>query len=221
MNEPLAKPIEPQAATGMARYPHLFPSLRLGTLVLPDRFAMAPMTTNFAELDGAVTPRRRDYLAARGKGGFSLIVTENTGVHPSGRVMPRMVTADDDRHIPGPARLADAIHATGAKAIAWNSLRRVTTFCLDAHPGFRALHRRLMAEFGARMQTTAVAPRPVADQSLIAGSTTPAGRKELLESDWTYPYAAFGTADASIDDIYEPGLMTAGVYAAAELALRA
>ena len=37
--------------------------------------------------------------------------------------------------------------------------------------------------------------------------------------DWVYPYAALGAADAFIDDAYEPGLMTAGVYAAMELAL--
>lgn len=117
MNETPAKPMRPQAA-GMARYPHLFSSLRLGRLLLPNRFAMAPMTTNFADLDGGVTPRLCEYLAARGEGGFALIVTENMGVHASGRVMPRMVMADADRHIHGLARLADAIHATGARAIA-------------------------------------------------------------------------------------------------------
>jgi 2,4-dienoyl-CoA reductase-like NADH-dependent reductase (Old Yellow Enzyme family) len=108
----------PLQASGMARYPHLFSPLRLGQLLLPDRFAMAPLTTNFAGLDGGVTPRLCEYLAARGRGGFSLIVTENMGVHASGRVMPRMVMADEDRHIPGLAGLAAAIHASGAKAIA-------------------------------------------------------------------------------------------------------
>jgi 2,4-dienoyl-CoA reductase-like NADH-dependent reductase (Old Yellow Enzyme family) len=117
MNETPAKRMRPQAV-GMARYPHLFSPLRLGRLLLPDRFAMAPMTTNFAGLDGGVTPRLCEYLAARGSGGFSLIITENMGVHASGRVMPRMVMADEDKHIPGLTRLADAMHATGARAIA-------------------------------------------------------------------------------------------------------
>jgi 2,4-dienoyl-CoA reductase-like NADH-dependent reductase (Old Yellow Enzyme family) len=117
MNEPPTRAIGPQPA-GKGRYPHLFSPLRLGNLTLPDRFAMAPMTTNFAELDGGVSERLCDYLAARGRGGFSLIVTENMGVHRSGRVMPRMVMADEDSHIPGLARLADAIHAAGALAIA-------------------------------------------------------------------------------------------------------
>ncbi|MCC7288034.1 MAG: NAD(P)-binding protein [Burkholderiaceae bacterium] len=96
----------------------MFSPLRLGRLALPDRFAMAPMTTNFAGPDGEVTPQLCDYLAARGRGGFSLVVTENMGVHPSGRVMPRMVMADDDRRLTGLARLADAIRASGAMSIA-------------------------------------------------------------------------------------------------------
>lgn len=110
------EPPDPQPGT--ARYPHLFSPLRIGRLALPDRFAMAPMTTNYAALDGSVTPELCDYLAARARGGYSLIVTENMGVHPSGRVMPRMVMADDDRHVEGMARLADAIHAAGGRAIA-------------------------------------------------------------------------------------------------------
>ncbi|MGP1676465.1 MAG: oxidoreductase [Burkholderiales bacterium] len=65
-----------------------------------------------------MTARLCDYLAARGSGGFSLIITENMGVAASGRVMPRMVMADEDKHIRGLARLAGAIHATGAKGIA-------------------------------------------------------------------------------------------------------
>jgi 2,4-dienoyl-CoA reductase-like NADH-dependent reductase (Old Yellow Enzyme family) len=117
MNETPAERMR-QPPAGMGRYPHLFSPLQLGGLSLPDRFAMAPMTTNYAGLDGEVTPVLCDYLAARGRGGFSLIITENMGVHPSGRVMPRMVMADEDRHIPGLARLADAIHASGARAIA-------------------------------------------------------------------------------------------------------
>ena len=117
MKKTPAKLLQPQTSA-LVRYRHLFSPLQLGSLMLPDRFAMAPMTTNFAGLDGEATPQLCDYLAARGRGGFSLIITENMGVHASGRVMPRMVMADDDRHIPGLARLADAIHATGAKAIA-------------------------------------------------------------------------------------------------------
>jgi 2,4-dienoyl-CoA reductase-like NADH-dependent reductase (Old Yellow Enzyme family) len=90
--------------------------------------------------------------------------------------------------------------------------------CLDAHPGFRALHRRLMVELGGRVQCASVAPEPGAGRAMIAGPATRSGRKEVLPSDWAYPYAALGDPDALIDDAYEPDAMTAGVYAAVELA---
>jgi 2,4-dienoyl-CoA reductase-like NADH-dependent reductase (Old Yellow Enzyme family) len=117
MNETPARRVRPQAVA-MERFPHLFSPLKLGRLSLPNRFAMAPMTTNYAGPDGGVTPRLCDYLTARGSGGYSLIITENMGVHASGRVMPRMLMADEDKHIAGLARLADAIHATGVRTIA-------------------------------------------------------------------------------------------------------
>lgn len=102
---------------GAQRYPHLFSPLRIGSMTLANRFAMAPMTTNYANLDGSVSRELIDYLALRGRGGFGLIVTENLGVHPSGRVMPRMVMADSDKMLIGLERLAGGVQATGAKVI--------------------------------------------------------------------------------------------------------
>jgi 2,4-dienoyl-CoA reductase-like NADH-dependent reductase (Old Yellow Enzyme family) len=85
---------------GKDTFPQLFSSLKIGSLTLPTRFAMAPMTTNFANVDGSVSKELEDYLAARARGGFSLIITENLGVNPSGRVMPRMVMAHNDQMLP-------------------------------------------------------------------------------------------------------------------------
>lgn len=93
-------------------------TLRVGRVILPNRFAMAPMTTNFASEQGLVTPQLVDYLEARARGGFGLVITENLGVHASGRVMPRMAMADDDACIEGLARLAQAIQRHGARAFA-------------------------------------------------------------------------------------------------------
>jgi hypothetical protein len=93
--------------------------------------------------------------------------------------------------------------------------------CLDAHPGFRVLHRRLIEEFGGRVLSALAAPEAGAGLTVISGPTTRSGRKETLQPDWDYPYAAVGNADACIDDAYEPDLMTAGVYAAVELAVLA
>ena len=105
----------PDARIGAARFPNLFTPISIGRLQLANRFVMAPMTTNFAAADGSVTPELCEYLGLRGRGGFGLIVTENIGVHPSGRVMPRMVMAHEERFVPGLRQLVETVHATGAR----------------------------------------------------------------------------------------------------------
>jgi len=104
-------------APGVAAYPHLFSPLMLGRLRIPNRFSVPGLTTNYATADGFVTDALCEYLAARARGGFGLIVTENLGVHPSGRVMPRMAMIDDDRRIDGLARLATAVRREGGVVI--------------------------------------------------------------------------------------------------------
>ena len=102
---------------GHAQFPRLFTPVTLGPITLPNRFVVAPMTTNFANPDGTVSDSVHDYLVARARGGFSLVITENIGVHPSGRVMPRMLMGHDDSMLPGLSRLAASIHAAGAKVV--------------------------------------------------------------------------------------------------------
>ncbi|MDF3351620.1 NADH:flavin oxidoreductase [Sulfitobacter sp. KE34] len=97
-----------------AHFPHLFSPLRIGNLEVPNRFVVPALTTNFAETNGDVGDRLINYLEARAAGGFGLIVTENLGVHASGRVMPRMGMADTDERIPHLARLAKAVKGHGA-----------------------------------------------------------------------------------------------------------
>ena len=103
---------------GPVSFPHLFSPFRLGTHSLRNRMVMPGITTNFAEADGSVGDRLCDFLQARARGGFGLIIVENIGVHASGRVMPRMVMGHEDRYLPGLARLAGAIKSQGACAVA-------------------------------------------------------------------------------------------------------
>lgn len=99
-------------------FAHLFSPFRLGAQTLRNRMVMPAITTNFAESDGSVGDRLSDYLKARARGGFGAVITENIGVHVTGRVMPRMVMGHEDRYLPGLARLAGVIKAEGACAIA-------------------------------------------------------------------------------------------------------
>ncbi len=102
---------------GERAYPRLFSPFRLGRLQLPNRFVIPGLMTNYGTAGGFVTDALCAYLAARARGGFGLIVTENFGVHPGGRVMPRMVMIDDDRYVPGLARLAAAVKRHGVAVV--------------------------------------------------------------------------------------------------------
>lgn len=103
---------------GRELYPHVFSPFRLGGLELANRLVVPGLTTNFGNLDGTVSEALCDYLALRAAGGFGLITTENIGVDPGARAMPRMIMGHDDRFIPGLARLARAVKDAGVPAIA-------------------------------------------------------------------------------------------------------
>jgi 2,4-dienoyl-CoA reductase-like NADH-dependent reductase (Old Yellow Enzyme family) len=100
-----------------AIFPHLFSSLRIRQTVFRNRMIVPAMATHFAESDGAAGQSVTDYLEARAAGGFGAIITENIGVDAGGRVMARMLMADDDRFVPGLSRLAERVKRHGAVAI--------------------------------------------------------------------------------------------------------
>ncbi|NPV48538.1 MAG: FAD-dependent oxidoreductase [Armatimonadetes bacterium] len=97
----------------MAAYPHLFASLSLGSLQLPNRVFVAPMATNLADTQHCVTDQLVEYWVARARGGFGLLITEHAAVHRTGLTSPRMLGVFDDAHIPGLQRLAQAVHQVG------------------------------------------------------------------------------------------------------------
>lgn len=98
-------------------YEHLFKPIRLRAKTARNRLVVPAMATHFAEPDGSVGDRLRDYLQTRAQGGFGIVVTENLGVHSSGRLMARMAMADTDARLPGLTLLARAIRTHGALAI--------------------------------------------------------------------------------------------------------
>ncbi|OHD66343.1 MAG: hypothetical protein A2176_07625 [Spirochaetes bacterium RBG_13_51_14] len=96
---------------------HLFSPLKIGTMEIKNRIAMAPMATDFAEGDGTVTRRCIDYYEARARGGVGLIILEVCTIDAMSPYIPRTVGIWDDSFIPGLRELADAIHAHGARVI--------------------------------------------------------------------------------------------------------
>ncbi|MFA5494014.1 MAG: FAD-dependent oxidoreductase [Porticoccaceae bacterium] len=96
-------------------YPHLFSSFQLGTLTLPNRVVMAPMSTNMGGLDGSVTPELVAFYRARATGGTGMIIVEFCCVHrPTGRSEHRQLSLETPQQIDGHKLLVDAIASAGA-----------------------------------------------------------------------------------------------------------
>ncbi len=89
---------------------------RIGTMTLRNRFVMPPMVTQYADKEGYVTERSRNYYAARAKGGVGLIIVEATYVDDCGKAFMNQLGISQDKFIPGLNSLAEAIHQGGARA---------------------------------------------------------------------------------------------------------
>ncbi len=89
---------------------------RIGSVQIPNRIVMPPMTTRTADEDGTVTDDTMAYYLARARGGVGLITVEMASPEKVGRHRRREIGIYDDRFLPGLTRLVDAIHRAGSKA---------------------------------------------------------------------------------------------------------
>lgn len=97
-------------------HPHLLAPGRLGSLELRNRILMTPMGDNQATAGGYVTDQQIDYFEARAKGGAALLLVGSVGVTaPDGLSSPRQSAIGGDDFVPGWRRLADRVHAQGAR----------------------------------------------------------------------------------------------------------
>ncbi len=106
-------------------YEKLFSEIKVGSLILKNRIIFPPISTNFASVNGEVTPYFIYHYARRAKGGAALITLENMCIqYPDARHGATQPRIDDDRFIPGLSLLAYEIHK-------YNSL----AFMELTHPG--------------------------------------------------------------------------------------
>src|SRR5216684_6001128 len=89
---------------------------RIGSVQIPNRIVMPPMTTRTADEEGTVTDDTMAYYLARARGGVGLITVEMASPEKVGRHRRREIGIYDDRFLPGLTRLVDAIHRAGSKA---------------------------------------------------------------------------------------------------------
>ena len=79
-----------------------------------NRFALAPLTNTQSHADGRLSEDEHRWLEARGRGGFGLVMTAAAYVDPRGQAWGGQLGVASEDHLPGLARLADALRATGA-----------------------------------------------------------------------------------------------------------
>ncbi|GEP40575.1 putative NADH-dependent flavin oxidoreductase YqiG [Nocardioides psychrotolerans] len=81
-----------------------------------NRFALAPLTNTQSNADGTLSDDEHDWLVARGRGGFGLVMTCAAYVDPAGQAWQGQLGIASDEHLPGLTRLADSLRATGARS---------------------------------------------------------------------------------------------------------
>lgn len=121
----------------------LWQPVLINQMELRNRIVYPPMVTQYADEQGFITDRARNYYEARAKGGAGLVIIEATYVHPRGHAFAQQIGISDDKFIPGLTGLVDAIHRHGAKA------------AIQLHHGGRMAKSKLMG-------MKPVAPSPIA-----------------------------------------------------------
>ncbi len=97
-------------------YSHLLSPGNIGAMELRNRLLLTAMGTGYAEEDGTCGERILEFNRSIAEGGTALVTMGVVGVGwPLGNNMPRQPAISDDRFIPGVRRVAEAVHAHGAK----------------------------------------------------------------------------------------------------------
>ncbi len=107
----------------------LFDPIKLGSLALPNRIIMAPLTRGRATRAHVPTPLMAEYYAQRASAG--LIISEATGISQQGLGWPYAPGLWNDEQVRAWRLVTDAVHGAGGRIVAqlWHMGRLV-------HPDF-------------------------------------------------------------------------------------
>src|SRR3954467_4684028 len=105
--------------------PSLFDPLKLGSLDLPNRFVMAPLTRARAGREGVPNELMAAYYAQRA--GAGLIISEATGISREGLGWPNAPGLWNDDQVEGWKQVTAAVHRAGGRIVAqlWHMGRLV------------------------------------------------------------------------------------------------
>ncbi len=124
----------------------LFQPFELGSLRLPTRVVMAPMTRSFSP-NGVPTDAVVDYYRRRAAAGVGLIITEGTTVgHAAANGYPQVPRFYGEDALVGWKRVVDAVHAAGGRIVPqlWHvgNVRRLGTEPDASVPGYGPMEKR-------------------------------------------------------------------------------
>ena len=97
------------------KFDNMFSPIQVGPMTVKNRFVVPPMGNNFANTDGTWSDQSVAYYAERAKGQFGLITIEATVVHEGAKGGPRKPCLYNDDSVESLKKIADAVHAEGAK----------------------------------------------------------------------------------------------------------
>jgi 2,4-dienoyl-CoA reductase-like NADH-dependent reductase (Old Yellow Enzyme family) len=105
-------------STSGAVLDHLFEPVTIGSLVLPNRIAMAPMTRSFSP-GGILPDGAAEYYARRARANVGLIITEGIFLdHPTSGFSPLVPVMHGNRAGAAWSEVVGAVHGAGAKIAA-------------------------------------------------------------------------------------------------------
>ena len=124
----------------------LFQPFQLGSLQLPSRVVMAPMTRSFSP-NGVPTADVVEYYRRRAASGVGLIVTEGTTVnHPAANGYAHVPRFYGEDALAGWKKVVDAVHAAGGKIVPqlWHvgNVRRQGTQPQPEVPAYGPMEKR-------------------------------------------------------------------------------
>lgn len=99
----------------MKQLAYLFRPISIGAMEVKNRVMMAPLSTHWVPENGQITPQHVAFYEARAVGGVGLITCEGASPDPEHPYWIRSLALWSDDVVPGLRRVADAVHAHGAK----------------------------------------------------------------------------------------------------------
>ena len=96
---------------------HMSAPITINGMTARNRFVVSGMVTNFCNMDGTATERFIAYHEAKAKGEYGIVCTEDYAIDPRGRGYVNVAGIWCDDQIESHSKLADRVHAQGAKLI--------------------------------------------------------------------------------------------------------